>query len=76
MSPLFPHSVKAQTTGETRETSLTFEWLTEWHAQFLLVCVFFHPLTSHIVLVGVVDLLDPAVAEGQLPHPVDSAVNT
>lgn len=32
-------------------------------------------LTSHIVLVGVVDLLDATVAEGQLPHPVDPTVH-
>ncbi len=33
-------------------------------------------LTSYIVLVGVVDLFDAAVAEGEFPHPVDPAVNT
>lgn len=33
------------------------------------------PLTADIVLVGVVHLLDPPVAEGQLPHPVHAAVD-
>lgn len=33
------------------------------------------PLTAHVVLVGVVHLLDPPVAEGQLPHPVHAAVD-
>lgn len=32
-------------------------------------------LTPHIVFVGVVHLLDAAVAEGQFPHPVDSPVH-
>lgn len=33
------------------------------------------PLTADVVLVGVVHLLDPPVAEGQLPHPVHAAVH-
>lgn len=33
-------------------------------------------LTSYIVLVGVVDLFDSAVAEGEFPHPVDPTMNT
>lgn len=33
------------------------------------------PLTANVVLVGVVHLLDPPVAEGQLPHPVHAAVD-
>lgn len=32
-------------------------------------------LTPHIVFVGVVHLLDAAVAERQLPHPVNSPVH-
>lgn len=31
------------------------------------------PLASDVVFVGVVDLLDAPVAEGQLPHPVHAA---
>lgn len=33
------------------------------------------PLTTDVVLVGVVHLLHPPVAEGQLPHPVHTAVH-
>lgn len=33
------------------------------------------PLTTDVVLVGVVHLLHPPVAEGQLPHPVHAAVH-
>ena len=33
------------------------------------------PLTADVVLVGVVHLLHPPVAEGQLPHPVHAAVH-
>lgn len=33
------------------------------------------PLTADVVPVGVVHLLDPPVAEGQLPHPVHAAVD-
>lgn len=32
-------------------------------------------LTADIVLVGIVHLLHPPVAEGQLPHPVHAAVH-
>lgn len=34
------------------------------------------PLTADVVLIGVVHLLDPPVAEGQFPHPVHAAMDT